>query len=356
MDDLGWIFNPAGPRIIRFEPFESLDWPSMDDLGWIFNPAGPRIIYCGFHNLFKLLLVTYIIKMNKEKFSNFYNKYYKLFLIVMLVLFFAGILYLGWFFQQNGDIIKKDISLTGGTSIQVNEKTNIQELQNTLSKEFEEFSIREISDLLTGEQIGFVVESSADPEILKSFLENYLEIELTSENSSVEFTGSTLSGSFYNQLRFAIILAFIFMALVVFFIFKSFIPSIAVIFAAFSDIVLTISTINLLGIKMSTAGIVAILMLIGYSVDTDILLTARTLKRRGSSINSRIFGAFKTGITMSLTSLLVVIAGLIITSSFSKIFEQIFTILTIGLIFDIANTWLGNASIIKWYAYKKGLD
>jgi preprotein translocase subunit SecF len=294
--------------------------------------------------------------MDNKKISNLYDKYYKLMLVFSILIFIFGFGYLIYFNGVNGDVIYKDISLTGGTSIQVNSQTNIPELKQALSTEFEDFTIREISDLFTGEQISFIVETSSEPEEIKSFLENYLGFELTTENSSVEFTGSTLSGSFYNQLRFSIILAFIFMAIVVLFIFKSPIPSLAVIFAAFSDIVLTLTVVNLLGISMSTTGIVAILMLIGYSVDTDILLTIRVLKRREVSINSRIFGAFKTGITMSLTSLAVVVAGLILTKSFSNAFSQIFTILTIGLIFDIFFTWIGNASLIKLYAHKKNLD
>jgi preprotein translocase subunit SecF len=104
---------------------------------------------------------------------------------------------------------------------------------------------------------------------------------------------------------------------------------------------------------MSSAGLVAFLMLIGYSVDTDILLTTRILKRHEGELNERFFGAFKTGITMTLTSLLAVILALIVVSSFSVVLTQIFTILTIGLGFDILNTWITNASILKWYAGRK---
>jgi len=56
------------------------------------------------------------------------------------------------------------------------------------------------------------------------------------------------------------------------------VPSSCVILAAVSDIISTIAVTNLLGLKMSTAGIAALLMLIGYSVDTDILLTTKVLK------------------------------------------------------------------------------
>ena len=294
--------------------------------------------------------------MNTEKISQTYNKYYKFLLAISIILLILSLCYLYSFSKQHGDIIEKDITLTGGTSIQVTSDTDIQQLSAELEKNFEDFSIKKISNILTGEQIAFIIETSADQKQLVTFLEDYLEFELTEENSTIEFTGPSIGESFYNQLKFAIFLSFIFMAIVVFLIFRTFIPSVAVIFSAFADIVMTIAVVNLLGIKMSTAGIVALLMLIGYSVDTDILLTTRVLKRRESSINSRIFGAFKTGITMTLTSLSVVVVGLIFTLSFSKIFSQIFTILTIGLLFDITNTWFANASLLKWYADKKQLE
>jgi len=151
----------------------------------------------------------------------------------------------------------------------------------------------------------------------------------------------------------AILIAFVFMGIVVFIIFRTFVPSTAVILSAFADILMTLALVNMLGMRMSTAGIVAFLMLIGYSVDTDILLTTRILKRDEGSLNSRIFGAFKTGITMTLTSLFAVVFALFVVRSFSIVLTQIFSILAIGLGFDILNTWITNASILKWYKEKK---
>ena len=187
-------------------------------------------------------------------------------------------------------------------------------------------------------------------------LEEYLGFKLTEKNSSIEFTGSALSQNFYSQLRFAIILAFILMAIVVFIIFRTFIPSLAVIFSAFADITMTLALVNILGIKMSSAGIVALLMLIGYSVDSDILLTTRVLKQRAESLNKRIYSAFKTGITMNLTSIVAIIIVLLIVKSLSPILTQIFTILLIGLVFDIPNTWLVNVGILKLYCKKKRIE
>jgi len=54
--------------------------------------------------------------------------------------------------------------------------------------------------------------------------------------------------------------------------------------------------------KLSTAGIAAFLMLIGYSVDTDILLSSHLLKRKEGGMWVRLHSAFKTGIMMSVTT------------------------------------------------------
>ena len=243
--------------------------------------------------------------------------------------------------------------MTGGTSITINGNIDAEELEKALSNELEELSTREISDLITREKLAIVIETTTDSEQAEQALENYLGYELTSENSSFEFTGSTLSESFYKQLLIAILIAFLFMAIVVFIIFRTAVPSAAVIISAFADILMTLVVVNLLGINVSSAGIIAFLMLIGYSVDTDILLTTRILKRDEGSLNQRIFGAFKTGTTMTLTSLFAVLFALIVVSSISSVLTQIFTILSIGLAFDLLNTWITNVSILKWYMNKK---
>ena len=282
-----------------------------------------------------------------------YDKYYKLLFFISIIALAVSLIYIYSFYSLHGDILKKDITLSGGTSVQVQTASDINDLKNALAPKFSEVNVRQISDIITGEQIAIVVETSVPPEEIVPFLEEYFNFKLDETNSSIEFTGSSLSGSFYNQLKIALILSFVAMAIVVFIIFRTPIPSLAVIFAAFADITMTLAVVNFLGMSVSTAGIVAFIMLIGYSVDTDILLTIRVLKRHEGSINSRVFSSFKTGITMTLTSLVVNVIGMLMMSSISNVFAQIFTILTIGLLFDILNTWIFNASLIKWYAERR---
>jgi preprotein translocase subunit SecF len=130
-------------------------------------------------------------------------------------------------------------------------------------------------------------------------------------------------------------------------------PSIAVLISAFADILFTVVTVNLLGIKVSSGGIVAFLMLIGYSVGTDILLTSRVLRRKHETVNAASYGAFKTGITMTLTAIASIAVALFFVYRFETVLNQIFLIILIGLIYDVLNTWLTNVWIIKWYAESK---
>jgi len=293
-------------------------------------------------------------KRFKAQIARFHDKYYKNLLLIPAIILLFFFIYMGIFYSNTGGFIYRDISLTGGTTITINEKIDTDKLKQDLSDKLEDINTRRISDLITREQIAVIIETKTDRETSKEILEDYLGYELIDgKNASFEFTGSALSEGFFKQLLIAVILAFIFMALVVFIIFRSFVPSAAIIISAFADIFMTLTFLNILGIQMSTAGIIALLMLIGYSVDTDILLTNRVLKRKEGSLNSRIYSAFSTGITMTLTSLLAVTAALLIVNSFSAILTKIFTVLLIGLGFDLLNTWITNVSILKWYAIKK---
>lgn len=285
---------------------------------------------------------------------NWHDKYYKLLLIIPAFILLFSLVYVGTFYSNNGDFFYKDISLTGGTSIGIYDQNIIaSDLKQNVQDELDDLDIREIYDQFTKERKGIIIQTKSDGETAKKVLEDYLGYGLNQDNSSLEFTGASLSQGFYKQLLTAIIVAFIFMGIVIFIIFRNFIPSIAVILAAFADILMTLAVVDILEIKVSTAGIVAFLMLIGYSVDTDILLTNRVLKRSDDPLNKKFFDSFKTGITMTLTAFFSILVSFLIVRSFSPILAQIFTILLIGLVFDMINTWITNVSILKWYMEKK---
>ena len=75
------------------------------------------------------------------------------------------------------------------------------------------------------------------------------------------------------------------------------------------------------------------------------------LKTKRKGIKKNIRSAFRTGITMTLTSIAAITA--ILLSSISPVLAQIATILLIGLSVDLIFTWLQNAVILRWYCEKK---
>jgi preprotein translocase subunit SecF len=337
----------------------------------------------------------------KQKTHDFYNKNYKKMLIIPIILLVLALSIITYTYLTTGDFIHRDVSLTGGTTITLFSNGSASDLQKSISSQITDLEVRSLSDNL-GKQTQLIIITSDSSDKVIPILENYLGYKLTSQNSSVESTGSNLSSDFYRQLLIAVLIAFFWMAAVVFIIFtprwkerilavvlnilfgifmgKFFLsfniyistiillafaitlislyikystPSFAVMSCAFADIIMTLAVIDIVGMKISGAGIVAFLMLIGYSVDTDILLTTRVLKRRGTSVNSEIFSSFKTGMTMTLTAIAAVSVALIFVYSFQTALNQIFIILLIGLSCDILNTWITNTSLIKWFVESK---
>jgi len=143
------------------------------------------------------------------------------------------------------------------------------------------------------------------------------------------------------------------MALTVLISFRTFIPSVAVIIAALIDIISTLAIVSFLGMKLSAPSITAFLLVIGYSIDTDVLLTTRMLKRQNSNLLSRMVGAIKTGLTMSITTIAAMIAAILF--AVNPVLKEIFLIIAIAVTIDIIATYLGNAPILMWYAKKRNI-
>jgi len=94
-------------------------------------------------------------------------------------------------------------------------------------------------------------------------------------------------------------------------------------------------------------------MLIGYSIDTDILLTSRLLKTTGStgSKEEKIKSAMKTGLTMTATTLGALTALYLLSETI--VLKQMANVLIIGLVVDVFTTWLTNVGILRWWFEKR---
>jgi len=242
--------------------------------------------------------------------------------------------------------INEGIELKGGTVVVI-------ELEKSVSQS-ELQSI--ISSAVPGQQVD-----------VKSINNNQATVDITGDTDVVKLSGSlkgtgtitsyrsvgpVLSSESMTQVYYALAFAFIFMSITVFIIFRNFVPSMAVILAALCDIIIAVGGMSLFGIPLSIASVGALLMLIGYSVDTDILLTTRILKRKEGTVTERAIDAMKTGLTMaaaaigSMAALYLVVVFLIPAA---QTLADIAAVLIIGLIADVLATWLMNLGILRWY-------
>jgi preprotein translocase subunit SecF len=288
----------------------------------------------------------------KQKLHDFYFGHSGKMLWVSLLILVLCLAQIGYQIATTGDFMNKGVSLQGGVTVSFSSEKQIDllALQEQLVKETgnNDITVKKIGTS------GVIVEAGIlEQEKIDSLIGIIAEKTGTDSGKySVEIMGSSLGKSFFRQAFLAMAIAFVLMSLVVFVIFRTFVPSLAVILAAFSDIVFAIAAINLMGIKISTAGIAALLMLIGYSVDTDILLTIRVLKRKeGGSFHDRVLSSIKTGMTMTMTAIASTIVVLIFSRS--EVLTQIMTILLVGLIADMIFTWIQNVGILKIYTDRK---
>ncbi|PIN73472.1 hypothetical protein COV20_04580 [Candidatus Woesearchaeota archaeon CG10_big_fil_rev_8_21_14_0_10_45_16] len=282
------------------------------------------------------------------------NQYKKLLIIPFLILLLA-IIQISVQYSTTGDFVHKGISLKGGSTItfDYNPSLDISAIEQSLEQQFPtlDVTMRTLSsgNTITSVAVDSGAQETADIDALTTAIEK--EAGIKSGDYSVEVVGSALGDSFFRQLVLSLIVAFLLMGTVVFFYFRAIAPSMAVILAAFSDIVVTLAVFNLTGMKLGSAGIAAFLMLIGYSVDTDILLSTRVLKRRDESVMQRVYSAMKTGATMTSTTLVAVLIAFFFVQS--DIVKQIMLILFIGLVVDIIMTWIQNVGILRIYLERK---
>lgn len=290
--------------------------------------------------------------MGAKRLLNIYDKHYKKLMLVSVVLLVLSIGVLGYTYATTGELFKKGVSLSGGITLTIPAASVPPNAEAILREQLpdSDIAIRTLTE--AGAMRALIIEAGdTTQDELIAAVQN-TNIPLEEGNYNVESMGSSLGDRFFQQTVQAVILAFLAMGLVVFITFRAVVPSLFVMLAAISDLISTLAVVDLLGVRMSTAGIAAFLMLIGYSVDTDILLTTRVLKRRTEgTLFERTVRAMRTGMIMSLTSLSAALAAYIFAQS--DTIKQIMLIIVIGLFFDIIYTWIQNAGILRWWMEKK---
>jgi preprotein translocase subunit SecF len=273
---------------------------------------------------------------------------------VPLAVLAVALLILGGTFALTGAPVQPGIDFTGGTELTVQTSTPREEIPSAFDAEPE--SIQSVS--APGQENRYII--IFGPEVDRGAAADQAESNLEPVgNQEIVASSEAVSASFgANAQQTALVglgVAFIGMSLLAFALFRTFVPSVAIIVSAFSDLMIPLAVMNLVGISLSLGTVAALLMLIGYSVDSDILLNNHILRRSGEFYEST-YRAMQTGVTMTLTSMSAMAVMAIVASLFGiELLASIGFVLFVGLAADLMNTYMLNLSLLRWYKLGGGV-
>ncbi len=270
-------------------------------------------------------------------------------IIIPLVVFAVSLLILAGTTLSVGVPVKLGMEFLGGSAMTIDTEDSISSLQQA----FSDYPLHSVREHGNRKLLQFEPMSQEEQMTLVNLaVERY-----GAENIEIRQVGEVFGKSQQIRALQALVIAFVLMAGVVFVIFRRIIPAITVIFAGFADIIFATAMMNVFGLRLTFGTLAALLMLIGYAVDTNLLLTNRVLKRRGDPMR-QIKGAMKTGLMMTSTTLAALLVLFIIStlsyhlvSGFTRIdiVSEIALVLIFGLLADMMNTWMLNTGILRRY-------
>lgn len=241
------------------------------------------------------------------------------------------------------------LTFTGGTEVRLSVDNSIENPTEQINEMFGDRYETITTIPGSGDYIVVFSEGESTPDEIENKISNNDGFEVT-ELSQVS---PSLGGDSQRLALMGMGVAFLLMSLFVVLLFRSLIPAVVILLSAISNILVAGALMNIFGIQLTLGTVGALLMLIGYSVDSDILLNKNVLKSRRESFNNRVYQAMRTGVTMTITSLSAMIVMTILAAIFGiGLLRDMGFVLSIGLGMDLINTYMMNVSILRWYTNK----
>lgn len=273
-------------------------------------------------------------------------------MLIPIAIIVLALISLGATYLSTGSPVHLGIEFTGGTLVTVPATGT----EDAVKAQFANYPLVDVRDIGSRYMIQFGPMSDS------SYAELAKQVNAEYNGAEIRHMGPIYSKELQAQVMRYLPLSFILMALVVFIVFREPMVSLLVVVSALADILTAAASMNITGVQLSLGTVAALLMLIGYSVDTDILLSMRVLKRKGT-VEEKIIGAMGTGLMMSGTTIAAVISLILVSNflyliipSFTRmdIIADMSTVLIFGLAADIFNTWVTNAQGLRWYLNRPG--
>ena len=266
--------------------------------------------------------------------AKFYKNLKRLIYLPILLFIFACGIYL-YNYLTIGSFFPKDFTLEGGLKITTSYNSNLE-------KEFYNTFINKYGNNLKMEKLNnnlviTITGKSYDLKEIKDFFKDK-NVEYNLEEIS-----PLLGKDFLKNLFKTILFSFIFVIIIMKLVYKEWNLALSAGRALFFNIFITLA-ISTLFIPLSITTLPAYLMILGYGIDTNIALINNMLKEKKLEKIKRYQLAFNTGLTMDLTTLIVLFVGILLANNL--VFKNIFFVLMIGLLVDIVDTWILNGYLV----------
>lgn len=276
-----------------------------------------------------------------------YDKYStRKLLVIPVVLLGLSIAILAAWFLMTGAPVDRGMVFTGGTEVRISVDDSVDNPREQIESAFdtEPESVTEVPG--SGSYIVQFAEGEVTPDEVESSLSETDGLQI------LELSQLTASLGSDSQLTaiYGVLGAFGLISLFVIIIFRSIIPAVVIILSAISNILVGLAAMNLVGIQLTMGTLGALLMLIGYSIDSDILLNDHVIRGNKDSFTESVHDAMGTGVTMTVTSLSAMVVMFILATIFGiGLLADMGFLLAIGLSMDLVNTYMMNVSLLRWY-------
>lgn len=244
---------------------------------------------------------------------------------------------------KNGEFFIRDLDLKGGTSISflTSQEVNIERISSILG-EYSKQALISISKSEKDYSVRITLPGEIPHEEILKLIKNS-EIEI--KEHSIQYVGPELGAAFFTQVFYLLTIAYVLIFAANYFIYRKLIIAITIILSSIADIIYVIGVTTLLNIPISFAGFTSLLLVIAYTIDTNILLSTKILSEKLEEFYSVYKKTLITGATVSSGLILSMIIVLLFSNS--KLLNNIAIILLIGQIAELINTYLLNAGLIE---------
>lgn len=197
---------------------------------------------------------------------------------------------------------------------------------------------------------GFHIETDALSESEETNVKGTLfnQFGVPTNSVIIEPIGPVISSLQGEQIVYSIIVVFIVIGIITFIIFRRRVISMAILLVVELDILCVLGYMALFRVPLGLTSITAIVMIVGYAIDTNILLAYHVFKRVGGEPREQAATSLNTGLTMSVLLIVILLSLNLLTSAMQL--DVLTATLIFGVAINILNTWFLGAGILLGHA------